>query len=305
MKHLAKVEDLIVNGNWVIPDIIQEVIELAGFNVASLAEPDVTKDDHLVWTPDLGGEFKVKSAFEEIRVKREKNSWHSHIWNSHVPVKTASTAWKLITNAAAVDVNVQRKGVHLASRCYVCYTHEESLSHLLWHCEHAQTVWKWVASKFEFRLYCSSFTEVISASKSRSPMIKQLWDVVVTSTMVTLWHHRNLIYHEEKAVNFNLCTARIRRMVRASAMLITGHSFHRMADRRIMTSWNLLVLLLKAPRIRKCWWTSPTEHTVKINCDGSAIRNPVLRDWFYFPGCFGRFSARYVEKNRCQHELYG
>ncbi|KAF9623904.1 hypothetical protein IFM89_006250 [Coptis chinensis] len=119
-----------------------------------------------------------------------------------------------------------------------------------------------------------SQTEVISASKSRSPMIKQLWDVVVTSTMVTLWHHRNLIYHDEKAVNFNLCTARIRRMVRAAAMLITGHSFHRMADRRIMTSWNLLVLLPKAPRIRKCWWTSPTEHTVKINCDGSAIGNP-------------------------------
>ncbi|KAF9595954.1 hypothetical protein IFM89_006700 [Coptis chinensis] len=36
----AKVEDLIVNGNRVIPDIIQEVIELAGFNVASLAEHD-------------------------------------------------------------------------------------------------------------------------------------------------------------------------------------------------------------------------------------------------------------------------
>ncbi|KAF9587011.1 hypothetical protein IFM89_039769 [Coptis chinensis] len=81
-------------------------LELPWLNAISLPEPDETKEGHLVWTVDLRGEFTVRSAFEEIRVKRDKKSWHANIWNSHVPVKAAATAWKLLTNAAAVDDSI-------------------------------------------------------------------------------------------------------------------------------------------------------------------------------------------------------
>ncbi|KAF9589324.1 hypothetical protein IFM89_022651 [Coptis chinensis] len=65
-------------------------------------------------------------------------------------------------------------------------------------------------------------------------MIKQVWDSALVATMVTLWGHRNLIFHEDKTTNFNLCTGTIRRMIRAAAVLLI----------------------------------------VKINCDGSALGNP-------------------------------
>ncbi|KAF9616906.1 hypothetical protein IFM89_032868, partial [Coptis chinensis] len=55
-----------------------------------------------------------------------------------------------------------------------------------------------MTDNFGFRVRYSSFIEAIDAAKSKSLMIKQLWDIVVSTTMVTLWHHRNKIYHKDK-----------------------------------------------------------------------------------------------------------
>ena len=37
---------------------------------------------------------------------------------------------------------VQKKGLVLANRCYLCQAYEESIDHLLLHCEWTREVWK-------------------------------------------------------------------------------------------------------------------------------------------------------------------
>ncbi|KAF9598332.1 hypothetical protein IFM89_026860 [Coptis chinensis] len=137
------------------------------------------------------------------------------VWNSHIPVKSAATTWKLLCNAGAVDLNVQKKGVKLPSRCYVCCQYEESLKHLLWECEFAKKVWKCVCLKFKFRNWCSSLLDARKATNGRSPMIKQLWDAAIVGTIVTLWRHRNTIYHDDRHNDLSRYTSMIRREIRA------------------------------------------------------------------------------------------
>ncbi|KAF9610200.1 hypothetical protein IFM89_021138 [Coptis chinensis] len=96
------------------------------------------------------------------------------------------------------------------------------------------------------------------AANGRSPMIKQLWDAAIVGTIVTLWRHRNTIYHDDnRHNNLSRCTSMIRREIRATAVLIIGHSFNSIADLQILKTWKFNAILPRAPRIRPCWWTPP------------------------------------------------
>ncbi|KAF9620490.1 hypothetical protein IFM89_013107 [Coptis chinensis] len=227
-----------------------------------------------MWTSDMKGIFSMKSEYNEIGKKGNKEDWSQWLWEPNVPKKNATTAWKIISNAASMDSNIQKKVIHLFSRCLVCGKSAENLCHLLWNCEFTRKIWKLVASQFKLRSECRNLKEVSTSVSGRSTMIKQLWEATLIGTLLTLWKHRYLIVHEDKTCSFYLCTSMIRREVRNASLLVTGHSMNCIVDLQSLNAWNLQAMLPKAPRIKSCWWTSPAIGTIKINCDDSSLGNP-------------------------------
>ncbi|KAF9589209.1 hypothetical protein IFM89_019856 [Coptis chinensis] len=160
--------------------------EKSRLNVLNIGALDPSVVDKLVWTGYLKGEFSIKAAFEGIRLKRNKVRWRDMIWNNYVPIETAANAWKLLSGAAVVDSVVQKKGVNMESRCYICKKEEESLHHLLWDYDFTKRVWKWLSMKFRLRNHYTSISEICKTAQGRSPMIKQLRGAPTVGTLTTL-----------------------------------------------------------------------------------------------------------------------
>ncbi|KAF9610989.1 hypothetical protein IFM89_026269 [Coptis chinensis] len=85
----SKVSTLIVNGSVQIPSNFQALITTAGLTTDGILKWNDGDRDTLIWCLDLKGKFSVASAFQEIQGKRNVNSWHKHMWNSHTHPRTA------------------------------------------------------------------------------------------------------------------------------------------------------------------------------------------------------------------------
>ncbi|XP_026454908.1 uncharacterized protein LOC113356104 [Papaver somniferum] len=75
----VKVSELLVNGEWVIPDSHKHNLLRAGVNLDDLPRP-LGGDDRRVWMPDLKGKFSVGSAKNLIRKKYAKEEVYDLLW---------------------------------------------------------------------------------------------------------------------------------------------------------------------------------------------------------------------------------
>ncbi|KAF9612720.1 hypothetical protein IFM89_003262 [Coptis chinensis] len=164
------------------PDQLQTLVLNAGVDLTDMVRTD--EEDTLVRCPDITGEFSTKSAFCEVRRKRNTISWHKNVWHRAVHPKFSGTAWKLFHNSAATEASAKGKGIKLASRCPICCCHEESLKHLLFECPRAIQVWGWLMGKFKFRGECNDRQEALKKAVNRSTIVQQLWNASCIAVMV-------------------------------------------------------------------------------------------------------------------------
>lgn len=82
-----KVEDLINNGQWLIPHKMLDFFQVEELPVIENFE------DKRVWTGTLSGEFSVSSATERIRSHCDKEEWAKKIWHHVLHPTTASNVW--------------------------------------------------------------------------------------------------------------------------------------------------------------------------------------------------------------------
>ncbi|KAF9605031.1 hypothetical protein IFM89_013197 [Coptis chinensis] len=132
-----------------------------------------TNQPRRVWKEDLKGNFSVSSAFQAIRRKNTTVDWQQQVWNEYVHPRTAGTAWKLCQKCAATDAAMQRRGLQMASKCYLGCQAEENLQHIIWDCRFAKDLWEWVAWQFGFRGF-TNLKEAISRCNHRSTIIVHL-----------------------------------------------------------------------------------------------------------------------------------
>ncbi|KAF9617048.1 hypothetical protein IFM89_033153 [Coptis chinensis] len=65
----AKVNSILVNNNWSIPLILQNMLDVAGLSIDNVHRGASKQEDYMVWSPDTQGRFTCKSAFDSIRRK--------------------------------------------------------------------------------------------------------------------------------------------------------------------------------------------------------------------------------------------
>lgn len=77
-------------------------------------------EDRCVWTANMDGHFTVKSAWEISRVKCSTLGLSKMMWHSSIPLKWSFLTWEAVRGEVSLDVNIQRKGINLASKCGCC-----------------------------------------------------------------------------------------------------------------------------------------------------------------------------------------
>jgi hypothetical protein len=94
-------------------------------------------EDKLCWAPSKIGLFDVRS-FYNILAPHDNDSfpWKS-IWQSKVPLKVTFFAWSAALGKIPTLDNLKKRHLIVVDCCCMCKKSEESVDHLLLHCETA------------------------------------------------------------------------------------------------------------------------------------------------------------------------
>lgn len=253
---LATIESLgIWDGHewhWIIPwkrnlrpqDCVEKE---AMFNLLKSVTLDLACEDSMVWTPDKGGSFSVKSATFELA--KSSNMVHQDIirgiWKGLVPHRVEVFAWLAILEKINTRAKLLRLGIiHPEnSQCVLCNHTTESSNHLLLHCCFSSLLWSWWLS-----LWNLSWAQPESLKECflqwRAPrsglFFKKIWGAVFFIIIWTIWKERN-------ARIFNNSSS----------------SIHELQD---------LILL------RLCWWLKAWEDDFPYS-PNEVLRNPICLNW--------------------------
>ncbi|CAN0881830.1 Putative ribonuclease H protein At1g65750 [Linum grandiflorum] len=163
----------------------------------------------LVWPLEKSGSFSVRSmrrALVDERFPGEAGFPFDSVWVNYAPPKTQVFCWLAFHKKFATVDNLQRRGLHLANRCVMCYSCSESVDHLLLQCDFSSSVWATVCSRlsifgplpFEVREFVSTWKD-LNCLASFSDAMK----VLMHATFWCLWIERNnrIFREQSKTVN--------------------------------------------------------------------------------------------------------
>jgi hypothetical protein len=95
--------------------------------------------DIVTWRPSPKGLFTVKTMYNTL-TSNDSGPYHKKIWKSKVPAKIQIFLWLVLNNAILTKDNMIRRKRQGDLVCYFCNMNE-SVSHLLFHCNIAKAVW--------------------------------------------------------------------------------------------------------------------------------------------------------------------
>ena len=107
--------------------------------------------------------------------------------------KVSFFGWEATWGKALTLDQLQRRGWALANRCYVCQRHEESIDHILLHCDKARTLWVLLATVKEM---LSGWNGTFVGKKR-----KGVWKASPLCLFWTVWKTRNKVAFEEKELS--------------------------------------------------------------------------------------------------------
>jgi len=142
-----KVKNFVENREWnrqKLRELIsEEMTKYIVHNIRPTVEGQATNRPW--WMGNSNGIFLVKSAYECVRRKKEKEWWWSSIWSKGVPFKINFLLWRCWKGRIATEDNLKRMKISMASRCCERYEHE-TMKHLFLTAPIANKLWRHFAS---------------------------------------------------------------------------------------------------------------------------------------------------------------
>ncbi|RVW82307.1 putative ribonuclease H protein [Vitis vinifera] len=161
-------------------------------------------DDRVIWRETKCGMFSVKSLYKSLVSGHPISFPSSAIWKVTVQPKVSFFGWVATWGKALTLDQLQRRGWALANRCYLCQKHEESIDHILLHCEKVRTLWVLLYSMFGVQwVLPATVKETLSGwngsfvGKKR----KGVWKASPLCLFWTVWKTRNKVAFEEKELS--------------------------------------------------------------------------------------------------------
>ena len=102
------------------------------------------KEDKLILKGNKTDNYSVKLMHEVLNrpVSLPSPFTVLSIWNPLVPLKVDFFAWEAAWGKVLTLDQLKRRGRPVANRCYLRENKEETIEHLLVHCQHARTLWE-------------------------------------------------------------------------------------------------------------------------------------------------------------------
>nr|POF09672.1 putative ribonuclease h protein [Quercus suber] len=142
------------NSKWWKPDLVKALfLQFEGNEILTIPLSCSFPEDSLIWLGNRNDSFSVKSAYYvakdlvESEAKGASSSSHlaspfwRKIWQVNVPPKVKIFAWRVCLDGLPTMLNLRRRGLNTAGFCQICDKELESISHALFHCNHAKQTW--------------------------------------------------------------------------------------------------------------------------------------------------------------------
>ena len=154
------------------------------------------KEDRVRWLESKDDNFLVKSLYKVLESNSSVCFPMKIIWNSCVKQKIIFFSWEASWGKVLTLDQIQKRGWVLANRCFLCQAHEESINHLLLHCEKTREVEKLFFTLFGvFWVFPSSVRETFLGwngawvGKKR----RTVWKAGLLCLFWSVWKARNRI----------------------------------------------------------------------------------------------------------------
>ena len=154
------------------------------------------------WIDSKDGVFSVKSLYRALQPVSLASFPSKIIWNSCAQPKLSFFAWEASWGRVLTLDRLQKRGWALANRCFLCQTFEESIDHLLLHCE--KTVWMLLLSLFGVTwVFPSSVKETLLGWRGSfvGTKRKKVWQEGPLRLFWVIWKVRNRIAFEDSVLS--------------------------------------------------------------------------------------------------------
>ncbi|XP_039009389.1 uncharacterized protein LOC120137799 [Hibiscus syriacus] len=140
------------------------------------------------------GAKTTRAIWDEIRVKRDKVTWHNLIWFPlHIP-KHSMIAWMTILDRLPTKNRLQQMGIITDGWCVLCNEDRETRDHLFLECPLAVSLWQAILQLSGLRLP-SLFWNTFLASTSHTWKGKSLLITILKlawcAFLYSIWEERN------------------------------------------------------------------------------------------------------------------
>ncbi|XP_043710250.1 uncharacterized protein LOC122659173 [Telopea speciosissima] len=242
--------------------------------IETLQIPNYRMEDTVRWLCSMSGDFSVASAWEEIRRKMPIAPWASIVWHKNLLPRHSTLGWRLAHGKMPTDVEVQKRGVCVVSRCSLCRKECESTAHLFLTCKFSDAVWNTFADWFGFIWgRPSSILDFLEwwKGKLRSSNLRDLWAVGAIVVCATLWEERNKRCHEGTHRSMKQLLECVKGELQECKFVIRG--VKSIQDLCVKTI-GLVSSTDIGSGILEVFWCKPDPNWVKLNIDGSSLGNP-------------------------------
>jgi hypothetical protein len=127
--------------DWEVDDLASLYSLLYSYNLGGGA-------DKIWWVPNRKEKFEVKSFYFILNSSISFHFPWKSIWRTKAPSRVAFFVWSAALGKILTLDNLRKKNMVLVNRCGICKKEEESIDHLLLHCESAQFLWNAFFSRF-------------------------------------------------------------------------------------------------------------------------------------------------------------
>lgn len=195
----ASVADRIQNGNswdWRRPvrdgREVEEFIQLRTI-IGDCQLSD--KPDSWVWTANANGFFTVSSLRKIIENSTLGVGEKETVWNSLIPSKVNILMWRIMLDRIPTRDNLRKREIDIDSvLCPVCGKDIETSRHLMFECDVAEEVWRFLERwwSFPFHIHKTMEDMVVGIrSTNLHGKVKKVLEAVFFTGCYSLWCFRN------------------------------------------------------------------------------------------------------------------
>jgi hypothetical protein len=104
--------------------------------------------DRVLWNLFKRRNFEVKTFYKALVCHETASFPWKGIWRVKAPKQVPFVVWTTVLGKILTHDNLRRRGIMVVEWCVVCKKHEESVNHLLLHCDVTRVVWSSFYSLF-------------------------------------------------------------------------------------------------------------------------------------------------------------